>query len=283
MDVVNEIAMLDVIDFSNDYPALPFGELPVIGYDPGLGLLLTNFVFVHRACLNNDADGVCSGTEDQAPSGDGNGDGTLDRDQANVATIIASLGNTATFSADAAMKFDFVAIINSGTALSWLTTFTPPPDQSAHFNNGVFTFTMTGAMGVSSGIVTLYDGAVERPTHYYAHGPTLDNPVPHWYDFTFDGVTGAEIGPDRITLHFVDGMRGDDDLTANDSITHTGGQAVVTPIDSTSNGGCSIAATPSQPSRGGDWMLVSMFLVLLAIVRRRARQNRIQHSALEKP
>jgi MYXO-CTERM domain-containing protein len=86
---------------------------------------------------------------------------------------------------------------------------------------------------------------------------------------------------DRIVLHFVDGKRGDDDLTANNSITHTGAQAVVTENASSSSqagGGCSIVTTPSQTSRGGDWIVVSLFLALLALIRRRARHNRIQRA-----
>ncbi|MEK7223426.1 MAG: hypothetical protein AAB156_04050, partial [Pseudomonadota bacterium] len=123
--------------------------------------------------------------------------------------------------------------------------------------------------------LTLYDGATTRPTRYYAYGPTPDDPAPHWYDFAFDGETGAEIGSDRITLHFVDGKRGDDDLNPdNDSITHTGAQAVVTENASAQSGqaggGCSIVATPSPTSRGGDWMVVSLFLAFVALVRRRA-------------
>jgi len=149
------------------------------------------------------------------------------------------------------------------------------------FNSGMFTLSMTGVMDPARGIVTLYDGATNRPTRYYAYGPTPDDPAPHWYDFAFDGETGAEIGSDRITLHFIDGKRGDDDLTANNSITHTGAQAVVTENASSSSqsgGGCSIVTTPSQTSRGGDWIVVSLFLALLALIQRRARNGRIQRA-----
>ena len=121
----------------------------------------------------------------------------------------------------------------------------------------------------------MYDGSATRPTHYYAYGPTPGNPTSHWYDFMFDGVTGAEIKNDRIILHFVDGMRGDDDFTVKDSITHTGAQAVVTAVDngSAQGGGCSIAVIPPDMPRGGDWIVVSLFLTMLALVRRRARRQ----------
>lgn len=121
--------------------------------------------------------------------------------------------------------------------------------------------------------MTLYDGATTRPTHYYAYGKTLDNPTDHWYDFTFDGETGAVIGSDRITLHFVDGKRGDEDPSPN-SIMHAGAQVVLgPPIPSSVQsdaGGCSITThKSSQALRGGDWLLVSLFLVMLGLMHRR--------------
>jgi cyclophilin family peptidyl-prolyl cis-trans isomerase len=233
------------------------------------------FVFINRICINSDVDGACPETEDLAPGGDGDGDGIADRDQPNVTTILTTLGHTATFSSDIAMRLESVRSIDTNTAVSWLVTFTPPPSQSAHFNNGIFALKMSGVMGATGHIVTLHDGSGERPTHYYAYGPTPGNPAPHWYDFMFDGVTGAEIKSDRIILHFVDGMRGDDDLTVNDSLTHTGAQAMVTTVDdgSAQGGGCSIVGIPQDATRSGDWIVVSLFLAMLALVRRAARRQ----------
>ena len=176
------------------------------------------------------------------------------------------------------MRLDPVNAVSTSTAASWLTIFKSPPDQSVYFNNGMFNLTIFGNMGATGHTLTVYDGASTRPTRYYAFGPTLDNQTPHWYDFSFDGATGAEIKSDRIVLHFVDGMRGDGDLVVNNSISHTGAQAVVTESANSSSqagGGCSIVATPSKTSRGGDWIVVSLFLVLLAIVRRRSPGKRI--------
>ena len=44
----------------------------------------------------------------------------------------------------------------------------------------------------------------------------------HWYEFLYDGQTGAVIVGNTITLDFVDGHRGDDDLTANGMIVDEG-------------------------------------------------------------
>ena len=53
---------------------------------------------------------------------------------------------------------------------------------------------------------------------YRKYGPTPDNPTPHWYDFMYDGQSGAVIENNCITLHFVDGARGDDDLINNNNV-----------------------------------------------------------------
>jgi MYXO-CTERM domain-containing protein len=245
MTVVDAIANLPVWNATSVNGAL--GNLPLINFDLTIGLQPSNFVSVTRI--------------------------------PNVASARTPLGTLEILTADVDMTFSSVAAIDTATAVSRLGSFTSPPNQSVYFNNGMFTLMMSGVMGASGRVVTLYDGATNRPTRYYAYGKTQDNQTDHWYDFTYDGETGAEIKNDRIILHFVDGKRGDDDLDpTNNSITHTGAQAVVTENASSSSqagGGCSIVTTPSQTSRGGDWIVVSLFLALLALVRRRTRSNRI--------
>jgi cyclophilin family peptidyl-prolyl cis-trans isomerase len=245
MNVVDDIAGLQILDHSDAGQA--FGELPVINYDPAIGLQPDNLVQVTRI--------------------------------PNVKGAPTPSGGWAIFTADVDMTFNSMNTVDAATAVSLLASFVSQPNQSVYFNNGMFSLTMSGVMGTSGRVVTLHDGATARPTRYYAYGPTLDDPAPHWYDFSYDGVTGAEIMSDRMILHFVDGKRGDDDLAVNDSITHTGAQAVVTENTSSSSqarGGCSIVATPSQTWRGGDWIVVSLFLASVALVRRRARNGRIQ-------
>jgi hypothetical protein len=60
---------------------------------------------------------------------------------------------------------------------------------------------------------------------YRKYGPTPDKHTPHWYDFMYDSQTGtgAVINNNCITLYFVDGERGDDDLTENQVIVDQGG------------------------------------------------------------
>jgi len=165
------------------------------------------------------------------------------------------------------------------TSTSWLASFTTPPGKTVQFNDEISQFTMTWPTGSSATrVVTLYHGANASVSGYYAYGPTPNNPTPHWYDFSYDGQTGAEIVGNKILLHFVKGQRGDDDFAANNnSITHTGAPVLVTDTatGSSSSAGCSIASTPSQMRGNGDWIVVSMFLAFVALVRRRTRCDRI--------
>jgi uncharacterized repeat protein (TIGR01451 family) len=66
---------------------------------------------------------------------------------------------------------------------------------------------------------------------YYKFGPTPGNPTDHWYEFLFDGTTGAEFLDDQIVLHLVDGARGDHDLQANGQIEEPGGPGEVLKAD----------------------------------------------------
>ncbi len=59
--------------------------------------------------------------------------------------------------------------------------------------------------------------------------------------------TGAEINGNKVTLHFIDGQRGDDDITADGIIIDQGGPGTYSsssgsPPDNGSGGGCFIRA-----------------------------------------
>jgi hypothetical protein len=64
----------------------------------------------------------------------------------------------------------------------------------------------------------IYLPAGKAPDFYLMYGPTPTIPYDHFYDFAYDGKTGAVFSGDTITLYFIDGQRGDDDLTANGEI-----------------------------------------------------------------
>lgn len=54
----------------------------------------------------------------------------------------------------------------------------------------------------------------------WKYGPTPENPLPHWYEFLYDGHTGAVFDPRGryIGVWLVDGARGDDDLATDGRI-----------------------------------------------------------------
>ncbi len=64
---------------------------------------------------------------------------------------------------------------------------------------------------------------------YYRRGGLNSVHSIDWYEFLFDGTTGAELLSDRIVLHFVDGQRGDDDLVVNGEIFDPSALGVATP------------------------------------------------------
>src|SRR6266542_2030826 len=100
---------------------------------------------------------------------------------------------------------------------------------AATFPIGVFRFTVTGVTAGGSAAVTLIDHSAATVNTYFKFGSTQSDPADHWYEFRFDGTTGAALSSSRATLHLVDGQRGDDDLTANGSIVDPGGPAFLPP------------------------------------------------------
>ncbi|MFW6147106.1 MAG: choice-of-anchor U domain-containing protein [Thermodesulfobacteriota bacterium] len=79
------------------------------------------------------------------------------------------------------------------------------------------------------------------PATYYKYGPTPSDTTDHWYEFLYDGKTGAEIDENIVTLHFVDGKRGDDNPIADGIVIDEGGLGLPSD-DGDSDGACFIAA-----------------------------------------
>ena len=176
---------------------------------------------------DGDDDGVPSSVEDDAPNGgDGNLDGVPDSAQVHV----VSLPNAA--------DGRYVTLAFAPGTAPTLVAAVPNPSPAdapadARFPLGFFDFRIRGVMPGGSSVVMMRLPAGVALSTYYRFGPTPENPTPHWYEFLFDGVTGAELLADEIRLHFVDGARGDDDLTANGEIADPGAPA---------SGPCSTAA-----------------------------------------
>jgi len=178
-------------------------------------------------------DGVPDEIEDNAPNGgDGNNDGIPDSEQAYV----ASLPN--------AVDGEYVSVVSpSETALENVQAVSPAyPPEGVEFPVGIFEFTVSGVEIGGSTIIEILLPAGVPVESYYKYGPTTGDLTPHWYEFLYDGTTGAEILSDRVILHLVDGQRGDDDLVANGEILEPGGPSPslnTTPV-----------ATITQPTSG---------------------------------
>jgi hypothetical protein len=173
-----------------------------------------------------DNDGVSDKEENSGPnSGDGNNDGILDSLQSNVSFLV--LDNAT----------DYVAIETpSGTSIKNCQAVIDLPNNNypsdVEFAYGFFTFAVEGIGIGGSTSATFYFPSGFTFNTYSKYGPTPDDPFDHWYGFIFDGQTGAEIDESSITLHFVDGMRGDDDLTENGIIIDIGGPGIKSTIPS---------------------------------------------------
>jgi hypothetical protein len=176
---------------------------------------------------NTDGDGLPD-SEEQGPDGtnpnyDGNHDGIPDWQQGNVASFH-------TYDPQGGRHYVTLAV-PSGQRIEYVSTsrtIDAPPPEWVSFPYGFFSFAITGMNAGGSTTMTLYlDGT--PPKTYYKYGKTPDNPQDHWYEFSYDGETGAEVVGNTVVLHFVDGKRGDHDLTANGRVTDPGGPVEIAP------------------------------------------------------
>ncbi|MDQ6622819.1 MAG: DUF5050 domain-containing protein [Verrucomicrobiota bacterium] len=143
--------------------------------------------------------------------GDGNGDGVMDSVQENVASFLGVKGHWLTLASPVGTSF--VNVEPSGPP-----DFTQLPSGYS-FPVGFMSFTLTGVPSGGSVSVTNILHDPFNVTTVFAYGPTPDNTQPHWYEFLFDGTTGARFVNGQIVLSFKDGARGDHDLANNGQIT----------------------------------------------------------------
>ncbi|MBI3922624.1 MAG: DUF11 domain-containing protein, partial [Armatimonadetes bacterium] len=175
---------------------------------------------------DQDSDNVSNDVENGASnSGDGNNDGVQDSNQQNVTSLPNGVDQK------------YLTLESPGTTkLQQVKTLAnPAPAQTptgVQFPIGFVQFTVTSLALGSGTTVTVYlpDGVTLNS--YWKYGPTPDNPVPHFYQFTYDGTTGAQVQGNKVVLHFVDGQRGDADLTANGQITDPGSPSLLDPVKS---------------------------------------------------
>ena len=168
---------------------------------------------------DDDGDGADDDVEREAPfDGDGNQDGIPDDQQDRVASIRAEGDRFVTLSAS-----ENTSLLD--VQLAEMPNQTPSPEGTT-FPVGLVDFRIDGVQSAEATIVTLYLEPGMRANAFYVFGPTPDDPNPHWFPFVYDGETGAKIFGDRIELHYVDGKRGDSDLSENGVISDPGGPAI---------------------------------------------------------
>lgn len=172
-----------------------------------------------------DGDGVASAIEDGAPnSGDGNGDSVPDRTQSSVASLPNSSNG------------DYLTVVGPpGSQLADVAAVANPnpgaPEIGAvTFPAGFVEFRLSPMPAPPTAVTVQirYQNAVTSNQYWrYGPEPAPGNTGDHWY--RFDPVLGSPatgatlISPTRWDLSFVDGARGDDDLTADGTLVDQGG------------------------------------------------------------
>ena len=198
---------------------------------------------------SNDLDATMTPDTECGPDGtdpeyDGNEDGTPDGHQEYVQSMYTfdDSGYVTISSPDGTILNNVCAEDN------------PAPDDEdcpseSDFPYGFFSFAINNIApgGNSTVTINLPDGS--NPETYYKYGPTPLNSTPHWYEFMYDTETGtgAQITGNTITLHFVDGLRGDDDLDATNGIIVDIGAP-----------GVNATSTPENQGSGGGGCFISI-------------------------
>ena len=169
--------------------------------------------------IDSDGDGISDGVENNGPdSGDGNLNSTQDAFEGNVATFQTIHG-------------DWVTLVSeTGSALRRVTTReNPSPDDvpDGIFGCGFLSFEIRGLTPGAGTTAQLIMHATKEFGSYYKYGPTPSNPQSGWYEFDYNGETGAVL-PELyeetpIILYLKDGSTGDADLQADGTIVDPGG------------------------------------------------------------
>ncbi|MCW8923415.1 MAG: peptidylprolyl isomerase [Gammaproteobacteria bacterium] len=218
-----------IIEFKPLTPGVKDATVSIVSNDPDEAL----FNIQIRGTAAGEDDGVLAEIEDLGPNnGDGNNDDILDSRQSNVATLIDAYGNYVTYLTDSGYNF------RNMTALQSTDMVEMPADVK--IGSGVFDFIVEGVAPGQLLEVGIILPAGLIPSAYYMYGGTADNPTQHWFDFDYDGETGAviignavfatssgtEFTGSVLELIIRDGGRGDADMTVNGKISVIGGMPI---------------------------------------------------------
>ena len=167
--------------------------------------------------FDSDMDGIpddeekgSNGTDDNY---DGNLDGIPDAQQANVASYHTYDGT-----------YYLTIASPEGTAIADAHNDEPPESapQDYSFPFGLISFALSDITAGGPTTVKLYLPAGLSCDTYYKYNSTAST----WEEFLYDGLTGAQIAANIITLHLVDGLRGDQDRVPDGIIIDPGTPAI---------------------------------------------------------
>jgi hypothetical protein len=169
--------------------------------------------------LDSDRDGIPNLVEEGAPNdGDSDGDGLADSLQSEVAAFPNVMdGRYLTLIAPTDSRFEQVT--SEAPTLTGLAAL----PQGATTPYGLLHFTVEGISSKKRFALILLVPDDTMSLTYWKYGGEPSQVTPHWYVFSYDGVTGAEMNGRMVTLWFLDSARGDDDLTVNKILVDLGG------------------------------------------------------------
>jgi len=166
---------------------------------------------------DSDDDSIKNDIEAAAPNGgDGNNNGKPDSEEPHVVSLPNAIDSGyVTLVAPVGAMFSQVKAVTRESVASVPSELNLPV--------GLLDFQ---AEGVPASVTFAMQFRAEGNhdwTGYSKYGPIPSLTESHWYNFNYDGVTGAIINNPTITLQFMDGSRGDDDLEKNRIIVDLGG------------------------------------------------------------
>jgi cyclophilin family peptidyl-prolyl cis-trans isomerase len=243
MAVVDAIASVERckdIGFILPFPCGAYPQVPLVAIEADNGAIFTtpvlqqNIVNLWNIGIDSDNDGIIDNVEDAAPNnGDMDNDKVADSAQANIASFQAISGDYIFILAPQGTDIQSTEVLGQTFALTTIDPFDPNNELAGlTVYQGLFATKLTGTFNGASTTLTLTIPVKDNPNAFFTYGPTPINTNPHWYEFDFNGETGAQVNGNVVTLHFVDGKRGDADLLPNGEIIVSPGGPVRKPGDS---------------------------------------------------
>ena len=220
-------------------------------------------------------DGDCDGPDDSVESdplnnsGDGNGDSIQDDIESYVASMPDVNGDYISLETDPAMN---LGNVHESDRTRLFSRASSAPLVSFNFPSGFIEFSVSNVVPGGAADVRLILPVGTPADHLYTLGPDTGNLTEHWYDFSYDGATGTgmEINGNIMTLHLVDGGRGDRDRSSNGTIYMAVAPAVAIATSSgSSGGGCTLSPGAGNSRKAGAWLLMLMLGSCWWLVRRR--------------